>query len=165
MAKAPAPKKAAPKPKRAAPKADKAARPSPPDRDGDGAPGGSLKGNKTDEHAQGLADAALSNLQEQHEQAVAQIANDGTATIILRGHANGNRAKQPVGLNGKIRHLDIDVEVQVSAEELAVLEDSGVEYETLAPLAASAESADAGAGAEGSSSAPDVEQPKKWRPK
>lgn len=145
--------------KPAAPKADKAARPSPPDRDGDGASGGSLPGNETAPEALGSADSVLAHREEQHQLAAAQIADDGSATIIIPTHATGVRSRQPVSVNGQLRHLDIGVEVQVNAAELAVLEASYVDYETVVPLAAPAADVDAGAGAEGSSSAPVAEAP------
>jgi hypothetical protein len=153
MAKAPAKKAAAkapaaPKAKAAprAPRKDKAGRPTPPDGDGDGNSGGSLKGHHIDEKAKGSA---------QHALAVADLADDGLATIILPAFASGNRAVHSLGVNGSIRHLKIGVEVQVNAEELAVLEASNVDYQVVVPLGASASDA-AAVGVEGSSSAADA---------
>jgi hypothetical protein len=147
MAKAP---KAAATKKPAAPRKDKAQRPSPPDRDGDGASGGSLRHNETVDAAKGTAEHVL---------AEQQIAADGLATIIITGVTTGKGHTHPVGVNGRIRHIALNVEVQVDAGELAVLEASQIEYTVVVPLAAPAESADAAAGVEGSASAADAEPP------
>ena len=143
MAKAPA-KKSSGTPRSKA--ADKANRPSPPDRDGDGNSGGSLPGNETVEQAKGSAEHAL---------AAAQIADDGTATIIIKGVTTGKGASHPLGVNGRIRHVATNVKVQVSADELAAVEASHVEYEVVVPLAQAAEAA----GVEGSSSAAEPSAP------
>ena len=143
MAKAPAKTKST-----RAPAKDKANRPSPPDRDGDGASGGSLPGNQTDPRALGHAEDVA-----QHDAAVAQIAADGTATIIIDASTEGRAARPSVGVNGQQRHLDVGVEVQVNAAELEALEASHVSYTVVVPLAAPAEGdAEAASGAEGSSS-------------
>src|SRR4051812_34065673 len=111
---------------------DKANRPTPPDRDGDGNSGGSLPGNQTDEHAKGTADEAL---------AEEQVAEDGLATIILR---NIHTLTHPVGVNGHIRKLKVNAEVQVNAAELEVLEASHVDFETVIPLSAAGEAGSGG---------------------
>lgn len=123
--KAPAKAKAPAKPRKTV---DKANRPSPPDRDGDGKSGGSLPGNQTAAAALGSDEAVL---------AQEQIAEDGTATIIIAALTAGIRTHQPVGVNGRIRNLKVGVKVQVNADELAALEASHVEYETVSPLGAS----------------------------
>lgn len=125
---------------------DKANRPSPPDRDGNGAPGGSLPGNQTVEAAKGT---------DEHVLAAEQIAEDGTATIIIAALTAGIRTHQPVGVNGRIRNLKVGVKVQVNADELAALEASHVEYETVSPLGASVPVEEAAV--EGSSAASSVE--------
>lgn len=121
-------------------KRDRADRPSPPDRDGDGHPGGSLPGNETVEEALGTAEEALAEEQTEH---------DGLATIIIPAHETGVRSRPSVSVNGRQRHLDVGVEVKVDAAELAVLETSHVDFKVVVPLPAS----DEAAGVEGSSSA------------
>lgn len=140
MVKTPTAKKApkASKPRAPRPTADKAGRPSPPDRDGDGKPGGSLAGNQTVETAKGT---------DEHVIALQQIAEDGTATIIIPAFAEGHRGEHPLGVNGRIRKLKIGVQVQVNADELAALEASHIEYETVSPLATVEEAAVEGSSA------------------
>lgn len=128
-------------------KTDKAKRPSPPDRDGDGKSGGSKPGNQTDPAALGTADAVLA------EQAVA---GGGTATVIIKGYVAGVKRGHPIGVNGRIRHLPVNLEVRVDAAELHALENSHVDFTTVVPLSETA--ADEG-GAVGSSEPPSTEQP------
>jgi hypothetical protein len=123
--------------------ADKAKRPSPPDRDGDGKSGGSRQGNTTDPAATGTAQAAL---------AAQEIAANGHATIIIHGVTTGRKESHPLGVNGKVRHLAVNAEVQVDAAELAALEASHVQFETVIPLSETA--ADAGSASDGSASEP-----------
>lgn len=122
----PKPKKTA-KPKVAAtakprPTQDRAGRPSPPDRDGNGAPGGSLPGNQTTEGAKGTDEAVLARR---------EIAEDGLATVILKGVNIGRKTHHPIGVNGRIRNLKVGVRVQVNAAELDALIASSVKFETV----------------------------------
>lgn len=143
-------------PKKVRDSIDDAGRASPPDRDGDGKAGGSLPGNQTDDHAKGTAAEVLAEQAADHQAALEQIAEDGTATIIIKAATEGNTAAPNVGVNGRLRRLPVGVQVQVNAAELEVLEKSHVDYDVVVPLAAPAESADAAAGVEGSSSAADA---------
>lgn len=117
------------RPAKPRPTQDQAGRPSPPDRDGNGAPGGSLPGNQTTEGAKGTDEAVLARR---------EIAEDGLATVILKGVNIGRKTHHPIGVNGRIRNLKVGVRVQVNAAELEALVASHVEFETVSEGAVAA---------------------------
>lgn len=88
-------------------KTDQAGRPTPPDRDGNGAAGGSLPGNETVAYAKGSANTL----------------------VLLAQNSVGQRTHHDIGVNGRQRRLKIGEPEEVTPAELEALEASHVAFE------------------------------------